>query len=208
MNPKMTSMRNNRRRICDPVPERVSKENKHPNAHLFLQNTQNQIGQFSMTTKPKSNLKTPQANISMFPHRKQSRCLYDQRPESQLTRSKAHYASLADAYQSHHPNDLKTGHKNSSRPHCYFLNPGFSRKSETPVEKEFIGHSTKRGNRVESIPIKADSKRKSRSRLHSKSNINIFNPVINLNQSISIGCLHSKVTCPSVGLGNNGDAAE
>lgn len=199
MHSKVGSIRTNRRPTFENATERFSKENKHPNAHMFLQNLHSHVSPFVMTTKAKSSLKTPQNIQHPLPQRKQSRILQEVRFENQFTRPKAHYASIGDVLQSNNLSDLRTGNKDGSRVLKFYVNPNFPRKNETIYERESVGHSTFRRNREPSANSKIDSRRKSQTRIHSKSNINIFQPVINLSQSISIGCIHTKQNCQSNG---------
>ncbi len=199
MNQKVLSMRTSRRPTTDIAIEKISKENKNPNAHLFFQNCQNQLNQYALVAKPKPNIKTPLVNISLIPHRKQSRCLYEQRIDSHKMRTKVSQPSITKPFQSNNPVETITGNKSTVRQSNFYLNSGFGGRSNIQTDRDSAIHSTYRGKRAESIYLNAESKHKSRPKFTSKNNINIFNPVINLNQSISIGCLHSKSSCPNNG---------
>jgi hypothetical protein len=204
MNSKVTSTRTNRRPTFENAVDRFAKENRNPNAHAFLQNLHSHVSPFVMTTKAKSSLKTPQNNQQFFPQRKQSRVLQEARLENQLTRPKPQYTSIGDVLQSNHLSDLRTGNKEASRVLKFYVNPNFLRRNETTCERESVVHATSYTRRRDrSANSKLDSKRKSQSRVHSKSNINIFQPVINLSQSISIGCMHPKQNCQSYATTRN-----
>ena len=196
MHAKVASTRTNRRPTFDNATDRFSKENKHPNANMFLQNLHSHVSPFVMTTKAKSSLKTPH-NIQPFPQRKQSRILQEVRFDNQLTRLKPQYVSIGDMMQTNHISDGRASSKEGSRVLKFYVNPNFSRKGEATNERDSVGYSTFRRNRDPSANSKAQSRRKSQTRIHSKSNINIFQPVINLSQSISIGCIHAKQNCQS-----------